>query len=173
MYERHESLDDQSFYKSSDQNTTPHFIIKDLGVILESKLLFENHIFHVTKTAFFHLWNNAKLQNSICFWCRKATPCIKLMTSRLDYCSTLQSACPASVNKLIQNAAPSVLARPRIYYLITPILSSLDWLPLKFCFSFKILLLIKPYIVALLCIYQCLWKCISLQSIMLFKVTKL
>lgn len=67
-----------------------------------------------------------------------------LMTSRLDYCSALQSACPASVNKLIQNAAPSVLARSRKYYLITPILSSLDWLPLKFCFSFKILLLMKP-----------------------------
>lgn len=35
-----------------------------------------------------------------------------LMTSRLDYCTALQSACPASVNKLlmIQNAAPSVPA---------------------------------------------------------------
>ncbi len=39
------------------------FTIKNLGVILDSKLSFENHISNVTKTAFFHLRNIAKLQN--------------------------------------------------------------------------------------------------------------
>ncbi len=61
------------------------------------------------------------------------------MTSRLDYCNALLGDCPASsINKLqiVQNAAARVLT-----YHITPILQSLHWLPIKFCISYKILLL--------------------------------
>ncbi len=66
------------------------------------------------------------------------------MTSRLDYCNALLGGCPASsINKLqvVQNAAARVLTRSRKYYHITPILQSLHWLPIKFCISYKILLL--------------------------------
>ncbi len=37
--------------------------VKNLGVILDSNLCFENHMSNVTKTAFFHLRNIAKLRN--------------------------------------------------------------------------------------------------------------
>ncbi len=54
------------------------------SVILDSKLSFENHISHVTKTAFFHLKNIAKLRNML-----NVSDTEKLvnafMTSRLDY----------------------------------------------------------------------------------------
>ncbi len=66
------------------------------------------------------------------------------MTSRLDYCNALLGGCPASsINKLqmVQNAAARVLTRSRKYDYITPILQSLHWLPIKFCISYKILLL--------------------------------
>ncbi len=70
------------------------------------------------------------------------------MTSRLDYCNALLGGCPASsINKLqiVQNAAARVLTRSRKYDHITPILQSLDWLPIKFCISYKILYLpIRP-----------------------------
>ncbi len=117
--------------------------VKNLGVILDSNLSFEKHISNVTKTAFFHLRNIAKLRNML-----PVSDAEKLfhafMTSRLDYCNALLGGCPASsINKLqvVQNAAARVLTRSRKYDHITPILQSLHWLPIKFHISYKILLL--------------------------------
>ncbi len=114
--------------------------VKNLGVILDSNLSFENHISHVTKTAFFHLRNIAKLRNML-----PVSDAEKLvhafMTSRLDYCNALLGGCPASsINKLqiVQNA---VLTRSRKYDYITPICYLLLILPIKFHISYKILLL--------------------------------
>ncbi len=62
--------------------------VRNLGVILDSNLSFENHISHVTKTAFFHLRNISKLRNML-----SVSDAEKLvhafMTSRLDYCNAL------------------------------------------------------------------------------------
>ncbi len=117
--------------------------VKNMGVILDSNLSFENHISHVTKTAFFHFRNISKLRNML-----SVSDAEKLvhafMTSRLDYCNALLGGCPASsINKLqiVQNAAARVLTRSRKYDHITPILHSLHWLPIKFRISYKILLL--------------------------------
>ncbi len=66
------------------------------------------------------------------------------MTSRLDYCNALLVDCPASsINKLqiVQNAAARVLTRSRKYDHLSQILRSLQWLPIKFRISYKILLL--------------------------------
>ncbi len=60
--------------KNSTQNILDHNLqldgclftsskVKNIGVVLDSNLSFENHISHVTKTAFFHLRNIAKLRN--------------------------------------------------------------------------------------------------------------
>ncbi len=113
------------------------YFLYSLGVILDSNLSFENHISHVTKTAFFHLRNIAKLQNML-----TVSDAEKLvhafMTSRLDYCNALLGGCPASsINKLqkLQNAAARVLTRSRKYDHITPILQFLYWLHIKFCIS--------------------------------------
>ncbi len=74
--------------------------VKNLGVILDSNLSFENHISNLTKTAFFHLRNIAKLQNML-----TVSDVERLVhafvISRLDYCNALLCGCPASsINKL-------------------------------------------------------------------------
>ncbi len=126
-----------------DGCTVTFSTVKNMGVILDSKLSFENHISNVTKTAFFHLRNIAKLRNML-----SVSDAEKLvhafMTSRLDYCNALLGGCPvSSINKLqiVQNSAARVLTRSRKYDHITPILQSLHWLPIKFRISYKILLL--------------------------------
>ncbi len=117
------------------------FIIRAMYDVLPSPMNREQ--WYVTKTAFLHLRNIAKLQNML-----SVSDAEKLvhafMTSRLDYCSALLGGCPASsINKLqiVQNAAARVLTRSRKYDHITPILQSLHWLPIKFRISYKILLL--------------------------------
>ncbi len=116
-------------------------IVKNLGVVLDSNLSFENHISHVTKTAFYHLRNIAKLRNMLSV--SDAEQLVHaFMTSRLDYCNALLGGCPASsINKLqiVQNAVARVLTRSRKYDHITPILQSLHWIPIKFHISYKIL----------------------------------
>ncbi len=113
---------------------------KKLGVILYSNLSFENHISHVSKTAF---QNIAKLR--IMLTVSDAEKLVHaFLTSRLDYCNALLGGCPAySINKLqvVQNSVARVLTRSRKCNHITPILQSLHWLPIKFCISYKILLL--------------------------------
>ncbi len=126
-----------------DGFTVTSSTVKNLGFILDSNLSFENHISHVTKTAFFHRINTAELWNML-----SVSDAEKLvhafMTSRLDYCNALLGGCSASsINKLqiVQNAAARVLTRSRKYDHITPILQSLHWLPIKFHISYIILLL--------------------------------
>ncbi len=112
-----------------DGCTVTSSTVKNLGVILDSNLSFENHISNVTKTAFFHLRNISKLRNML-----SVSDAEKLvhafMTSRLDYCNALLGGCPASsINKLqiVQNAGARVLTRSIKYDHITPILQLLHW----------------------------------------------
>ncbi len=83
-----------------DGCTVTSSTVKNLGVLLESNLSFENHISHVTKTAFFHLRNIAKLR--IMLTVSDAEKLVHaFMTSRLDYCNALLGGCPvSSINKL-------------------------------------------------------------------------
>ncbi|KAL6455951.1 hypothetical protein MHYP_G00358020 [Metynnis hypsauchen] len=127
----------------ADLTVTPGSAAKNLGVIIDSDLSFDQHIGSITRTAFLHLRNIAKLRNALSL--RDAEVLIHaFITSRLDYCNSLLSGCTnTNLNKLqlVQNAAARLLTKTRKYDHISPVLSSLHWLPIKFHIDYKILLL--------------------------------
>ncbi len=66
------------------------------------------------------------------------------MTSRLDYCNALVGGCSAClINKLhmVQNASARVITRTRKYDHLSPVMSTLHWLPIKHRIDFKIVLI--------------------------------
>ncbi len=117
--------------------------VRNLGVLFDSNLSFKKHFSSICKTAFFHLKNISKLQPMLSM-SNAETLIHVFMTSRLDYCNALWGGCSARlINKLqlVQNAAARVLTRTRKYDHISPVLSTLHWLPIKHCIHFKILLI--------------------------------
>ncbi len=117
--------------------------VRNLGVLFDSNLSFDSHTSSICKTAFFHLTNISKLRHMLSK--SNAEMLINaFMTSRLDYCNALLGGCFAClINKLqmVQNAAARVLTRTRKYEHISPVLSTLHWLPTKHRIDFKILLI--------------------------------
>ncbi len=117
--------------------------VRNLGVLFDSNLSFDSHVSSICKNAFFHLNNISKLRPML----SKSNAEMLIhafMTSRLDYCNALLDGCSARlINKLqmVQNAAARVLTRTRKYDHISPVLSTLHWLPIKHRIDFKILLI--------------------------------
>ena len=118
--------------------------VKNLGVIIDAELNFNTHINHVTKIAFFHLRNIARIRAYLSLNDAK-TLIHAFVFSRLDYCNALLSGLPKKTTdrlQLVQNAAARVLTKTKIREHITPVLASLHWLPVVFRIDFKILLLV-------------------------------
>ncbi len=118
--------------------------VRNLGVILETDLSFSSHVKAVTKSAYYHLKNIARIR---CFVSSHDLEKLvhAFITSRVDYCNGLLTGLPKKTIRqlqLIQNAAARILTRTRKSEHITPVLRSLHWLPVTFRIDFKVLLLV-------------------------------
>uniref|UniRef100_A0AAR2KJT6 Reverse transcriptase domain-containing protein n=1 Tax=Pygocentrus nattereri TaxID=42514 RepID=A0AAR2KJT6_PYGNA len=140
---RHRHRLSNSTLKLNNLSVSSSLSVKNLGVMIDADLSFDTHISNITRTAFLHLRNIAKLRNSLSL--QDAEKLVHaFITSRLDYCNALLSGRHSkSLNKLqlVQNAAARVLTRTRKFDHISPVLSALHWLPVKFRIDYKILLL--------------------------------
>ncbi|KAF7648491.1 hypothetical protein LDENG_00156130 [Lucifuga dentata] len=135
--------DDTQLYVPVKPNDLSQLLsLEKLGVIFDSHLTFQPHIKSITKTAFFHLSNIAKIRLILSL--RDAETVIHaFVSSRLDYCNVFLSGLPNCAIRslqLVQNAAARILTKTRKYDHITPVLASLRWLPVQARADFKPLL---------------------------------
>ena len=106
--------------------------ITNLGVNIDPGLQLDRQIRSVVKSNFFHLRQLAKIKP---FLSRQhfETVIHAFVSTRLDYCNVLYvgvSGLSIVHLQLVQNAAARLLTGTRKYSHISPILSSLHWLPM-------------------------------------------
>ena len=109
----------------------PAQFVKNLGCLLDSSLTFESHIKLVTKTAFYHLRNIARLRPMLSDTDAKML-INAFIFSRIDYCNSLFYGLPAKlINRLqyIQNSAARVLTSTK--RTAHSVLRQLHWLPIS------------------------------------------
>ncbi len=111
---------------------TPSKTARNLGVVIDDKLNFTDHITKTARSCRFALNNIKKIRP---FLSEHATQLLvqALVLSRLDYCNALLAGPPASSIKplqLIQNAATRfIFNEPKRMY-VTHLFINLHWLPI-------------------------------------------
>lgn len=117
---------------------------KSLGVYIDGAFKMDKQISSVVKTSFFQLRLLGKVKPYLPP-SQLERVVHALITSRLDYCNSLYYGLDQlSIHRLqlVQNAAARLLTGTRRREHITPVLSSLHWLPVTFRIQFKILLFV-------------------------------
>ncbi len=114
---------------------------KNLGVLFDSGLKFDKQINAVVNSCFYHLRRLAKVKPVLSL---KNFEIVihAFITSRLDYYNSLYyGANQSSISRhqIVQNAVARLLTGSRKFDRISPILTSLHWLPVKLRIEFKIL----------------------------------
>ncbi|XP_058037869.1 uncharacterized protein LOC131197613 [Ahaetulla prasina] len=119
----------------------PKEVVCNLGVLLDGRLSFDEHLAAVSRRAFYQVRLVRQLRpfldrDALC------TVTHALVTSRLDYCNALYMGLPLRCTRrlqLVQNAAARVVMGAARGSHVTPLLRSLHWLPVVFRVRFKIL----------------------------------
>ena len=120
------------------------FSIKNLGVIIEENLTFDEHAQNVCKASYYHIRGQRHIRAVI----SKDTACTvasAIIGSRLDYCNAiLVGISEANLNKLqcIQNTLARVITETRRHDHISPVLTDLHWLPIHARIAYKIAMLV-------------------------------
>ena len=116
---------------------------KNLGVILDSTLSMQDFVSSTAKSCYFHLRRISQIRKHLS---TEATTklVISLVISRLDYCNALLSGLPDSTIQTlqrVQNNAARLILKKRKSDHISPLLSSLHWLPISKRIEYKLCLL--------------------------------
>ena len=138
----------------------PVKMVRNLGAWFDSHMSMNSHIGKVCSKAFRSLYNIRQIRK---FLSEETTKILvhAFVTSHLDYCNSLLYGLPQYQYDRLQrvlNAAARVVCLVPKFDHITPVLSRLHWLPVRYRVTFKILLLVykalhvkaPPYISGLL-----------------------
>ena len=114
--------------------------VRNLGVMLDSKLSMEHHISKVCQRAFCELRNIAAVRNMLSSQATQ-TLVTSLVLSHLDYCNSLLSGIPQYLlDKLqrVQNSAARLIFRCSRRTSASPLLAKLHWLPIYSRIEYKV-----------------------------------
>lgn len=125
------------------ESVTNSLSVKNLGVIFDSKLNFNEHFNNLLKSCNFHLRRLSLITKYLDSDCIK-TLMHAFITSRVDYCNSLFVNLPKKDLKRLQyvlNRAARLIFKLPPYVSITPYLLKLHWLPIIARIEFKVCLL--------------------------------
>ena len=117
----------------------PESSIRSLGVTLDRKLSFDQHVNNTCRLCYHHIRALRHIRESLPEEVIKTVAC-SVIGIRLDYCNALLAGMSKSnFNKLqrLQNTLVRVVLRQRKYDHITPVLKELHWLPVQYSVTFK------------------------------------
>ncbi len=129
-------------FQLGSSTITPSKTARNLGVVIDNKLKFTDHITKTARSCRFALYNIKKIRP---FLSELATQHLvqALVLSRLDYCNALLAGLPASSIKplqLIQNAAGRLIFNEPKRTHVTPLFINLHWLRIAARIKFKALM---------------------------------
>ena len=130
-------------FRAGDALIQPSSEVRNLGCWFDTQLKMDCHINKICKAAFFHLYNIRRIRKFLNY----ETVQILInafVTSRLDFCNSLLYGLPTNqLNKLqrVQNAAARLICNINRFDHITPALTQLHWLPVRFRIDYKVLLI--------------------------------
>ena len=118
--------------------------VKNLGVSIDNTLSMQSFVSSTTQSCYFHLHRISTIRR---FLTTEATTrlVVCLILSRIDYCNSLLFGLPFSTIQplqRIQNSAARLILKKRKSDHISPLLSSLHWLPVSQRIQFKFLVLL-------------------------------
>ncbi|KAJ8340669.1 hypothetical protein SKAU_G00353020, partial [Synaphobranchus kaupii] len=116
---------------------------RNLGVVLDDRLDFKEHIRATARSCRFLLYNIRRIRLYLTTYSTQLLV-QTMVTSRLDYCNSLLAsllACAILPLQLIQNAAARLVFNLPKFSHVTPLLRSLHWLPVAARIRFKVLTL--------------------------------
>ncbi len=134
-------------FQLGSSNLTPSKTASNLGVVIDDKLNFSDHITKTARSCRFALYNIKKIRP---FRAEHATQLLvqALVLSRLDYRNALLVGLPASSIKpleLIQNAAARLIFNEPKRTHVTPLFINLHCLPIAAHIKFKALVVVALY----------------------------
>ena len=133
-------VEDVTSIQISNAAIKPSSTIKSLGVTLDTKLSFDEHVTNVCRLCYCHIRALRHVRASLPNDVARTVAC-SIIGSRLDYCNSLLAGTTKSnlvKFQRVQNTLARVTVQQGKFDRITPVLKQLHWLPIEQRITFKL-----------------------------------
>jgi len=141
--ERHRTEDRIDTIDTGSVHIKTSDCVKSLGVVIDSKLTFNQHVSNICKSAHLNIKALRHIRKLLPDDAAKSVACA-MVAGRLDYCNAvLYGTSSANIDKLqrLQNMLARVVTNTRRRDHITPVLADLHWLPVRYRIEYKVALI--------------------------------